>query len=64
MDVQTPLLRGGDVLHVQQRLGMNNQNLADGVYGPTTKQWVADFQRKHNLSADGVVGPNTAKAIG
>ena len=62
MSVQVPLLRGGDVRHVQEQLHMGG--FIDGAYGPTTKQWVTDFQRKHGLGADGVVGPETAKAIG
>jgi hypothetical protein len=36
---------------------------ADGVFGPKTKQAVRDFQLKHGLSENGVVGINTRKAL-
>lgn len=37
------------------------QGLADGKFGPITEQATKAFQRTHNLSSDGIVGP---KAIG
>lgn len=36
---------------------------ADGGFGDKTNHWVCDFQRKHGLTADGIVGPKTWKAI-
>lgn len=36
----------------------------DGVYGARTREAVKAFQRKNGLTADGVVGPATAKAMG
>ena len=62
MDVQTPILRGPDVKHVQQVIGMPVP-WQDGIYGSTTKHWVFDWQRKHGLVADGIVGPATARAM-
>jgi peptidoglycan hydrolase-like protein with peptidoglycan-binding domain len=36
----------------------------DGVAGPGTKSGVRSFQRSHHLHADGVVGPQTRRALG
>ena len=36
----------------------------DGLYGPRTGQAVRDFQRKNGLAADGIIGPQTRKALG
>ena len=35
----------------------------DGTYGPTTEAAVTAFQQDNGLSADGVVGPDTASAL-
>ncbi|WP_130012016.1 N-acetylmuramoyl-L-alanine amidase [Serinicoccus sediminis] len=37
---------------------------ADGVFGPGTKAWVLEFQRRSGLTRDGVVGPRTWAALG
>ena len=36
----------------------------DGIYGTRTKAAVIKFQKKNGLSADGIVGSRTAKAMG
>ena len=43
---------------------MHGRPLAiDNDFGPSTKAAVESFQRDHGLPADGVVGPNTRKAL-
>lgn len=37
---------------------------ADGIYGSKTSKAVRSFQRKNGLTADGVAGPATLKALG
>ena len=36
----------------------------DGIYGPKTKAAVKSFQKKNGLTVDGIVGKNTAAALG
>lgn len=36
----------------------------DGIFGEQTKQAVISFQKKNKLTADGVAGPQTLKAMG
>lgn len=47
--------RGEAVREIQKKLGL----VADGVFGPKTRDAVIAFQRKHGLTADGIVGPAT-----
>lgn len=68
--VQTAVLRtgakGGEVKEVQRRLklwGYYNGSV-DGVFGEGTKKAVIAFQKKNGLTADGVVGASTYKALG
>lgn len=55
------------VTFVQRRLIMNGYGLgvcgADGKYGKDTANAVIKFQRNKGLSADGIVGINTIKAL-
>ena len=58
--------KGGEVKEVQRRLkqwGYYN-GAVDGVFGSGTKQAVIAFQKKNGLTADGVVGKVTYKALG
>lgn len=36
---------------------------ADGIFGAKTEEAVKAFQRNHNLSPDGIVGPNTWRIL-
>lgn len=36
----------------------------DGIFGSGTKKAVVAFQKKNGLTADGIVGPNTLRALG
>lgn len=58
--------RGDEVREVQRRLkqwGYYNGSI-DGVFGSGTKNAVILFQKKNGLTADGVVGKETYKALG
>ena len=57
--------RGAEVMALQQML---SQALgitlgADGVFGAQTRAAVVDFQARHGLAPDGVVGPKTMAAL-
>ncbi len=57
---------GSEVREVQRRLklwGYYNGNV-DGVFGKGTRTAVIAFQKKNGLTADGVVGKSTYKALG
>lgn len=51
---------GSAVILVQQKLGI----VQDGVFGDATDAAVRNFQKQAKLTVDGVVGPNTWKALG
>ena len=57
---------GEDVRKVQRKLIQWGylSGAADGKYGEKTRAAVVSFQRKNGLTADGRVGPATAKAMG
>ncbi len=57
---------GGEVREVQRRLknwGYYSGSV-DGVFGKGTRAAVIAFQKKNGLTADGVVGKSTYKALG
>ena len=45
--------------YVQEVLGLNE----DGIFGRNTEKKIKEFQKKHGLSCDGIVGFNTYKAL-
>ena len=61
---QAPTLRvgssGAAVKAVQRKLGVS----VTGYFGSQTATAVKRFQRRHHLTADGIVGPATARALG
>ena len=68
--VQTAVLRqgssGGEVKELQRRLkewGYYN-GAVDGIYGKGTVEAVKAFQKKNGLTADGVAGIETYRALG
>ncbi len=68
--VQTAVLRqgasGGEVKELQRRLkewGYYN-GAVDGIYGKGTVAAVKAFQKKNGLTADGIAGIETYKALG
>lgn len=52
---------------IQEELILEGYDLgprgADGVFGAKTSQAVRDFQTRHNLVSDGIVGPKTRRAL-
>ena len=68
--IETAVLRqgskGAEVKEVQRRLKNWGyyKGSVDGIYGSGTKQAVIAFQKKNGLTADGIVGKATYKALG
>ena len=60
--------RGSAVASVQSKLNAlltpSPQLVVDGVFGLKTSQAVKQFQQRRGLTADGIVGPKTAAALG
>ena len=56
--------RGVDVQAIQFLLRHRGYSIAaDGIFGSGTDSAVRDFQSKHGLGVDGIVGPNTWNAL-
>ncbi len=58
--------KGGEVKEVQRRLKLWGyyKGSVDGVFGAGTRSAVIAFQKKNGLTADGIVGSSTYKALG
>ncbi|MEW9121836.1 MAG: M14 family metallopeptidase [Thermotaleaceae bacterium] len=57
--------RGTDVMEIQsllRRIGYSPGPI-DGIFGSQTEQAVIQFQRDNNLTADGIIGPNTHRLL-
>jgi peptidoglycan hydrolase-like protein with peptidoglycan-binding domain len=62
--LQRPPVTGDDVRFIQRALRRAGHRLAvDGRYGPETDVAIARFQRRHGLEPDGIVGPQTWRAL-
>src|SRR5205814_8224719 len=57
---------GDDVRSLQSKLKEKgfSPGAVDGVFGPGTEAAVLAFQQSEELQADGIVGPQTAAALG
>ena len=60
LGLASPFMTGGDVTVVQKKTGA----ASDGVFGPVTQTHVVNFQSHHGMTADGIVGPQTARVLG
>jgi len=60
LGIASPFMHGSDVGVVQKKTGAD----PDGVFGPITRDRVVNFQTHHGLTADGIVGPITARVLG
>jgi peptidoglycan hydrolase-like protein with peptidoglycan-binding domain len=60
LSLASPLMKGADVTVVQKKTGA----ASDGVFGLVTQAHVVNFQSHHDLTADGIVGPQTARVLG
>jgi peptidoglycan hydrolase-like protein with peptidoglycan-binding domain len=60
LGIASPFMHGSDVGVVQRKTGAD----PDGQFGPITREHVVNFQSHHGLTADGIVGPITARVLG
>lgn len=59
-----PMMKGNDVKWLQTELNSKGYNLVvDGKFGNDTKKAVMDYQTKHGLKVDGIVGSATRYSL-
>jgi hypothetical protein len=64
LELKTPYMRGEDVVKVQEALKrLNYKVVADGTFGPRTRDAVMQFQKDRKLTPDGIVGPELRKLL-
>jgi len=60
----TAILRPGSIGVDVRRLQEKLEIIADGVFGPITKEALIAYQTEHDLSPDGIAGPLTLGSLG
>lgn len=64
LELSTPMQQGTFVKYVQEMLIQDGLNLlASGVFDDSTQKAVEQFQQKHHLDADGIVGIKTLTTL-
>lgn len=60
-----PFMKGPDVLEIQNRLAEKefNPGSADGIFGPNSASALEEFQAAMKLTENGIVGPDTWRAL-
>lgn len=63
--LQQPIMQGPDVRVLQERLIVEGfDTVADGVFGPKTRDALAAYQARNGLTQDGIAGPSTRASLG
>ena len=62
---RTPMLRGDDVLELQEKLNALgfDAGRGDGIFGPHTTEALREFQRNVGAVTDGICGPESIAAL-
>ncbi len=64
LELSNPMMQGAFVKHVQEMLIQAGFSLqANGIFDDNTQKAVAQFQQKHQLDADGIVGVDMTKTL-
>lgn len=63
--LREPTMQGPDVRVLQERLIVEGFDVvADGVFGPKTRDALAAYQGSNRLTQDGIAGPSTRTSLG